>query len=349
MLEANNALENDATRVFLALDRSRVESQIQKILERDLAGKFYKGRGSSEQARAAIGDALRQQGATEEQIHQVLSGKVGRLIDATDVFHKDWLKADRTSDGIYVSCRLNDPSYLSQGLNLMSAAALALDECAREHPHLTQLTLSSIELAMGGVAGYIRTRVGDAVGLNDYVDGKIHQAESWLSSQLEGSLGMSAQKADMLASAGTFGIMFGFAGVVGNAKDKILKKAEDVTGKVKASLTPSRTRDVPTTKTSLDSLGLEGRAGRSTKPVRDMSDREYVQSLADRADKRFEGKGPRVGTQKHKYAEQVHKRYQRMTGERQHIEAEKRFSKGRQWEEGMDVKGSSRADIVKTK
>ncbi len=58
-----------------------------------------------------------------------------------------------------------------------------------------------------------------------------------------------------------------------------------------------------------------------------MSDREYVQSLADRADKRFEGKGPRVGTQKHKYAEQVHKRYQRMTGERRHMEAEKRFDK----------------------
>ncbi|MBX3487556.1 MAG: hypothetical protein KF798_06615 [Candidatus Paracaedibacteraceae bacterium] len=99
------------------------------------------------------------------------------------------------------------------------------------------------------------------------------------------------------------------------------------------------------TRTSLDGLGLEGRTGKSTKPVRDMSDREYVQSLADRADKRFDGKGSRVGTQKHKYAEQVHKRYQRMTGERRHMEAEKRFSEGRPWEEGQGVKGSSRADM----
>ncbi len=122
----------------------------------------------------------------------------------------------------------------------MSAAALALDECAKEHPQLTHLTLSSIELAMGGVAGYLRTRVGDAVGLNDYVDGKIQQAESWLAGQLKGSLDMSAQKADMLASAGTFGMMFGFAGLVSNAKGKILKKAEDVTGKVKGFLAHCR-------------------------------------------------------------------------------------------------------------
>ena len=89
----------------------------------------------------------------------------------------------------------------------------------------------------------------------------------------------------------------------------------------------------------------EAKAAKTSKPVRDMSDREYVQSLADRADKRFEGKGPRVGTKKHKYAEQVHKRYQRMTGERRHMEAEKRFNKGEYWEKGMDVKGSSRADM----
>ncbi len=76
-----------------------------------------------------------------------------------------------------------------------------------------------------------------------------------------------------------------------------------------------------------------------------MTDEEYVQSLADRADKRFGGKGPRVGTQKHGYAQRVHERYQRMTGEREHLEAEKRFSDGRPWREGQGTKGSSRADM----
>ena len=96
---------------------------------------------------------------------------------------------------------------------------------------------------------------------------------------------------------------------------------------------------------TVEALGLEGRAGKSTKPVRDMSDREYVQSLADRADKRFEGKGPRVGTDKHTYSQRVHERYQRMTGERPHMEAEKRFLDGDKWQKGQGTSGSSRADM----
>ena len=132
---------------------------------------------------------------------------------------------------------MNDPDYFAKGLKLLSSAALALDDCAKEHPQLTHWTLTSIELAMGGVAGYIRTRVNDSVGLTDYVDGKLQKAESWISKHLQSHLDMSVPKADFLASAGTFGMMFGFAGLAGNLKDNALKKAEEVTGKVKIYMT----------------------------------------------------------------------------------------------------------------
>jgi len=86
------------------------------------------------------------------------------------------------------------------------------------------------------------------------------------------------------------------------------------------------------------------------KAVQNMTDRELVQSLADRAERKIgSGKGPLVGQQKHKYAEETMKRYQKMTGERAHIAVEARFKNGVEWREGMGLKDSVKADLhIKT-
>lgn len=166
-----------------------------------------------------------------------MSGKVGRLLEATDSFHKNWLKAEWVGSDISFTGLKNDPDYFAKGLTLLSSAAVALDECAKDHPDLTRFTLTSIELALGGVAGYIRTRVNDSVGLTDFVTDNVNRTETWISKHLQSNLEMTSQKADFLAGAGSFGMLFGLGVALGGIKEKVLKKAEDVAGKVKVHMT----------------------------------------------------------------------------------------------------------------
>ncbi|WP_010304026.1 hypothetical protein [Candidatus Odyssella thessalonicensis] len=86
---------------------------------------------------------------------------------------------------------------------------------------------------MGGVTGYIGSKVADGLGVTAVVDTHVKQAESWISNQLQQTTGMGEQKSDMLASAGTFGLMFGVGAMVGSTKDKLLEKAGQVAEKVK--------------------------------------------------------------------------------------------------------------------
>lgn len=80
--------------------------------------------------------------------------------------------------------------------------------------------------------------------------------------------------------------------------------------------------------------------------ARDAPDDKFVQRLADKADRKYPGRGPRVGQLKHKWAERLLKRYQEMTGEKPHLHGEKRFYGGKKWREGQDpVKGSKIVDV----
>lgn len=85
------------------------------------------------------------------------------------------------------------------------------------------------------------------------------------------------------------------------------------------------------------------------KPAKDMADREFVQNIANRADKINPGNGPRVGTQKHKYAQKIGERYQRMTGEKGDLKFETRYIKNRPWEKGDPIKNSTRPDVYNQK
>ena len=82
------------------------------------------------------------------------------------------------------------------------------------------------------------------------------------------------------------------------------------------------------------------------KAIQNMSDHELAQTLANRADKTALGEfGAAVGKQKHKYAEKVFNRYQKMTGQRLDLVAETRYKNGRLWEEGMGLQGSVKPDL----
>jgi len=78
-----------------------------------------------------------------------------------------------------------------------------------------------------------------------------------------------------------------------------------------------------------------------------MSDAEFVQTLANRVDKRFEGKGAKVGKQKHEKAKDIAKRYQRMHKDKQDLVFEQRFKGGKKYEvdSGDTPKGSVVPDV----
>ena len=76
-----------------------------------------------------------------------------------------------------------------------------------------------------------------------------------------------------------------------------------------------------------------------------MTDHEFTQSLCNRADMKYEGKGPRVGTDKHRYAENLGKRYQKITGERESLQFEQRYKEGGEYVKGMGLKDSVIPDV----
>lgn len=86
------------------------------------------------------------------------------------------------------------------------------------------------------------------------------------------------------------------------------------------------------------------------KAVQNMTDHELAQSLANRAERKMPGgTGPEVGKLKHKYAEDVLKRYQESTGQRPDLVAEGRFKNNQEWDKGMGLKDTVRPDLYNKK
>ena len=86
------------------------------------------------------------------------------------------------------------------------------------------------------------------------------------------------------------------------------------------------------------------------KPAKDMADREFVQNIANRADKINPGNGPRVGTQKHTYAKKLGKRYQKMTGEKGNLKFEELYKGNKPYDTNpTGVKNSTRPDVYNQK
>ncbi len=85
---------------------------------------------------------------------------------------------------------------------------------------------------------------------------------------------------------------------------------------------------------------------KTQKQAQKMSNQEFVQSIADRAEKKVGGTGPYAGTRKHKYAEKLLERYQDMSGRRRELAAEKLFKGGKELNRGDPTRGSTRLDVV---
>jgi hypothetical protein len=112
--------------------------------------------------------------------------------------------------------------------------------------------------------------------MTDAINTQVERGEVWISDHLQQRMGIEERKAKMLASSGSFGLMFGFGAMVGGAKDKLLKKAEDVAEKVKVYMTYLKPHP----------KGGEPYWGRTSGLVSDINDRKQLQKLVDKRDKK---------------------------------------------------------------
>jgi hypothetical protein len=96
----------------------------------------------------------------------------------------------------------------------------------------------------------------------------------------------------------------------------------------------------------VDVFGLSG-----CKPsAASLSDRDFVQRIAEKAErwgvkkgKGAAGSGPAQGSSKHAYADALMKRYQRMTGQKTHLETEQAYLGGNKVP--RNTVGSARPDV----
>jgi filamentous hemagglutinin len=126
---ATNAIENSFSQELYL----RQAESYQSLLKDQLLG-YYNGRIEADQIKETISNVLRQSGASEDDIAQIMMGKVGRIIDHAGGLCRGPVTVIELASGVIYD------DYLTKGLNLLSAAALAVDECAREHPYLTKFT-----------------------------------------------------------------------------------------------------------------------------------------------------------------------------------------------------------------
>jgi hypothetical protein len=82
----------------------------------------------------------------------------------------------------------------------------------------------------------------------------------------------------------------------------------------------------------------------SKKPIGELTNHEFVQDIATRAEKKIGGSGAVSGTKKHTYAKQLGERAQRRFGDRG-LEFEKEYKGGEQLNKGDSRKGSTRLDV----
>jgi RHS repeat-associated protein len=134
-------------------------------------------------------------------------------------------------------------------------------------------------------------------------------------------------------------------------------QAEKAAGTAKAAEATKATKAADAAKTAKSAEGT--RAANSTGPkageakksdLSSLSDEQFVQEVANRVEKAAvrkgigpAGTGPTQGTLKHTSAERLVKRYQRLTGQRTHLEIEESYLSGQRVPRG--TKGSARPDV----
>ncbi len=183
----------------------------------------------------SIETALRQAGASEGEIQTILRNpQVKQVMEEVTAF-----KEAHQGKG-HITLKLEGQAYdpaLEQGLMLLARGAMAVEAFSQDHPHLTHYGLMAFDLALSGPGGFVLGQVAQGSGLSQTVYDKIEQGEHWLAGHLEHKMGMDRDSADLLSSAGSFGMQFAIPALIGSKSKQVVDAAHKVSSKVKAGLT----------------------------------------------------------------------------------------------------------------
>jgi|GEM_PF-5518769 len=188
------------------------------------------------QTKASITEALQQQGANTEEINVVLKSEhISSLISRSAEFaeQRKGLNVTVTLIGEQDSPSLAPNRVLASGLRICTEAAKNFNDFAEEYPTLANFSLTAMQVALGGPAGYVRNMAIHYTGLQEQVDGIIEVGKEWVSRHLQEQMGMNPDHADLLTQGGGFGLTVGLTTVGGVSKDKVLHEARNVSDTAK--------------------------------------------------------------------------------------------------------------------
>jgi len=86
---------------------------------------------------------------------------------------------------------------------ICTEAAYRLNELAEAHPTIARFSLTAMQVALGGPAGYVRDMALHYTGVQGHVDGAVETSKDWVRSCLQ-EKGMNEQYANLLTQGGTF-------------------------------------------------------------------------------------------------------------------------------------------------
>lgn len=191
------------------------------------------------ETKEAITKALQQQGASTQEINTVLENhRIISLIHKSAEFNEQrrGLNVMVTLIGEEDSPSLAPNRVLTTGLKLCTEAAHGFSEFSEKHPTLASLSLTAMQVAPGGPASYVRNMAMHYTGAQDQVDGIVEVCKAWVSSHLQGQMGMNSDHANLLTQGGGFGLTIGVSTLGGASKEKVLHEAKNVADTAKKLL-----------------------------------------------------------------------------------------------------------------
>ena len=183
------------------------------------------------ETKEAITEALQQQGASTEEINTILGSRhITSLIHKSGEFNEQrrGLNVTVTLIGEEDTPSLAPNRVLTTGLKLCTEAANSFNEFAETYPTLASFSLTAMQVALGGPAGYVRNMAMHYTGAQEQVDGIVETSKAWVSNHLQEQMGMNPDHANLLTQGGGFGLTIGLTTIGGAKKEKVLQEAKNV-------------------------------------------------------------------------------------------------------------------------
>ena len=233
--EFNRFLEKIHSEIFGdALDKNEVVASLTERIrngDRKALEAYRQIKQAENSVRAKIIDKLTEQGATPEEIEQVLlNSRINGIVEASNEIRKrSAIQVIVTGKDQATQDAEHNNSLLMSSLNMFIDAALALDDFATENPRIAELSLTALDIAMSDPSKFMLGYCSRELGLQEKIDDCKDKVCGWISEKVSEVSGISQDTSELLISGGRFAMSFGlaFAGIQ-DKETAVLGEAKNV-------------------------------------------------------------------------------------------------------------------------